>query len=291
MTCLHCDPQLSVLLGQEKNRIHACLSAESFERKSAFGHTLLQRYFPQDLHKKYRSIYASHPLAGEIIHTMTANHVVNHLGLVAVHHLETLLDASVSDIAESLFITEALLDSEGLRQAIWDAIADPEVIIRLQRALQQNLIFFAETLLRLCSMEKLDSTWVSDQQKGLRQFRRNITSHGMEGLADHNHADFLKSISQSGLSEEYALHLASMPFLAQSACAVHLASTMGQPLSRCLQASRACLKLLPIEEIEAPLRTPDWGSDDAHSLRREWLHRLNTITKSRHLPAAGPTRQ
>jgi glutamate dehydrogenase len=270
-------PQLSVLLGQEKNRIHTCLSAESFERKSAFGHTLLQRYFPQDLYKKYHSTYASHPLAEEIIHTMTANHVVNHLGLAAVHHLETLLDASVSDITECLFITEALLDSEGLRQAIWDEVSDPENIIRLQRALQQYLILFAETLLRLCSVEKLDSTWVSDQQKGLRQFRRNITNHGLEGLADHNHADFLKSISQSGLNEEFSLHLASMPFLAQSACAVHLASTMGQPLSRCLQASRACLKLLPIEEIEAPLRTPDWGSDDAHSLRREWLHRLTLL--------------
>ncbi len=270
-------PQLSVLLGQEKNRIHACLSAESFDQKSAFSHILLQRYFPQSLHKKYRSTYANHPLAGEIIHTMTTNHVVNHLGLVAVHHLETLLDSSVSDIAEGLFITEALLDAEVLRQAIWDEIADPEITIRLQCALQQYLILFAENLLRLCLVEKLDSAWISTQRKGLRQFRKSITSHGLEGLADHNYAAFLDTIGQSGLSEKYALHLASMPFLAQSACAVHLTSTMGQPLSRCLRANRACLKLLPIEEIEAPLRSADWGDEDAHSLRREWLHRLTLL--------------
>jgi glutamate dehydrogenase len=267
-------PQLSILLGQEKNRIHARLSAEGFDQKSAFSQTLLQRYFPQSLHKIYRSAYVSHPLAGEIIHTMAANYVVNHMGLVAVHHLETLLDTSIGEIAEGLFIAEALLDVEILRQAIWNEATDPEVIFRLQRALQQYIMLFAENLLRLCAIEKLDLAWVSKQQKGLRQFRNSITSRA---LADHNHATFLETIGQSGLSEEYALHLAGMPFLAQSACAVHLASTMGQPLKRCLQASQACLKLLPIEEIEAPLRSADWGDEDAHSLRREWLHRLTLL--------------
>jgi glutamate dehydrogenase len=205
---------------------------------------------------------------------MAANYVVNHMGLVAVHHLETLLDTSIGEIAEGLFIAEALLDVEILRQAIWNEATDPEVIFRLQRALQQYIMLFAENLLRLCAIEKLDLAWVSKQQKGLRQFRNSITSRA---LADHNHATFLETIGQSGLSEEYALHLAGMPFLAQSACAVHLASTMGQPLKRCLQASQACLKLLPIEEIEAPLRSADWGDEDAHSLRREWLHRLTLL--------------
>jgi glutamate dehydrogenase len=270
-------PQLSILLGQEKNRIHAKLSAELFDQRSVFNQTLLLQYFPSSLHKKYSSAYASHPLAGEIIYTMTANHVVNHLGLTAVHHLETMLDASISDIVESLFITEALLDTEALRHAVWNEVSDPEITIRLQRALQQYLLRFAETLLRLCTIENLDSAWISKQQKGLRQFRNSITSRGLDALADHNHETFLATIGQSGLSEEHALHLASMPFLAQSACAVHLVATMGQPLSRCLQASRACLQLLPIEEIETPLRSADWGDEDAHSLRREWLHRLTLL--------------
>ena len=270
-------PQLSILLGQEKNRIHACLSTESFDQNSAFSHTLLQQYFPPSLHKKYHSAYSSHPLAGEIIHTMTANHMVNHLGLTAVHYLETLLDTSISNIAEALFVAEALLDAEVLRQAIWDEEDDPKGIIRLHRALQKYLMLFAETLLRLCAVEKLDSAWISDQQKGLRQFRHKITRHGLEGLVDYNHAAFLETIGQSGLSEEHALHLASLPFLAQSACAVHLVSTMEQPLNRCLLASRACLQLLPIEEIETPLRSADWGDEDAHSLRRELLHRLTLL--------------
>jgi len=37
---------------------------------------------------------------------------------------------------------------------------------------------------------------------------------------------------------------------------------------------------LPIEEMEVPLRSSDWGSEDAHNLRREWLHRL-TLLQSR----------
>lgn len=275
-------PQLSVLLGQEKNRIHACLSAESFYQDSTFSQKLLQQYFPQKLHNKYHSAYNGHPLAAEIVHTMATNHIVNNMGLFAAHHLETLFDASVSNIVEGLLVSEVLLDVEVLRQAIWEEVADVESVIHLQCALQQCLILFSENLLRLCAVDKLDSMWISNQQKGLRQFRSNITSHGMDSLADQNHTGFMAIIRQSGLSEKYALHLASMPFLARSASAVHLASTMGQPLSRCLQASRACLKLLPFEEIEVPLRSADWGDEDAHSLRREWLHRL-TLLQNRAL--------
>jgi len=99
-------------------------------------------------------------------------------------------------------------------------------------------------------------------------------------LVGDNHAELLDSIANSSLSQRHALHMASMPQLARSACAVHLASSMNMPLQRCLLASQACLKALPIEEMEVPLRSSDWGSDDAHNLRREWLHRL-TLLQSR----------
>lgn len=277
---LHLRPQLSILLGQEKNRIHAELSTESFHKVSSFGDSLLLRYFPAKLQKRYRQSFPNHPLAAEIIHTQAANHVVNYFGLSATHHLESLLDAGISEIVEALLAAETLLDAEALREAIWNQAGEMAVAVSLQRSLQQLLGLFAENLLRLCSIKRLGPEWLHKQQKGLRQFRRLLVSEGMEGLAGNNHSAFLANIRQSELSEPVALHLAAMPQMARSAAAVHLSSSMRQPLSRCLQASHACLKLLPIEEMETPLRSAGWGGEDAHNLRREWLHRL-TLMQSR----------
>ncbi|MDQ6959434.1 MAG: NAD-glutamate dehydrogenase, partial [Mariprofundaceae bacterium] len=50
---LQLRPQLSILLGQEKNRIHARLSKVGFHRISAFSRPMLQDYFPAALHRRY----------------------------------------------------------------------------------------------------------------------------------------------------------------------------------------------------------------------------------------------
>ena len=273
-------PQLSILLGQEKNRIHARLSADHFHQRSNFGDLLLRHYFPPRLASRFKESFAQHPLAAEIIHTQATNHVVNHLGLGAVHHLESLLDVAVDDIVEALLIAEALLDIAPLRHAIWEQAENMATATLLQRALQDQLMLFTENLLRLCHVGALDQAWISRQQKGLRQFHKHLTGQGLEALAGQKQQGIMAAIGESGLDEKHALQLAALPQLAQSACAVHLSSSLKQPLSRCLKASRACLKLLPIDEMEAPLRTPDWGSEDAHKLRREWLRRL-TLMQSR----------
>jgi glutamate dehydrogenase len=48
-------------------------------------------------------------------------------------------------------------------------------------------------------------------------------------------------------------------------------------LPTCLQATQACLDLLPITALEMQLRSSRWSDDEAHALRREWLHRLTHL--------------
>jgi len=262
---LNLRPQLSILLGQEKNRIHARLSKVEFHRMSAFSQSMLQHYFPVALHRRFGAHFSEHPLASEIIHTQVVNHVVNHMGLCAVHHLETLLDASTSHIVEALLIAEALLDITPLREAIWQDVADVALATGLLHELQEHQMLFAENLLRLCPVEKLDMAWISRHQRGLLKFRQ------------HTECSPSEELGASGLHDEHIRHMALMPQLAQSACAVHLASSMKTSLNRCLNASRVCLDVLPIDEMEQPLRSPQWSDDDAHMLRREWLHRLTLL--------------
>jgi len=129
-------------------------------------------------------------------------------------------------------------------------------------------MLFAENLLRLCDVWSLDADWVGRQRKGLKRFRERL-----ECTPD-------ASLTESGLYQATIDHLFLMPQLAQSASAIHLSSTLNIRLDRCLNASRICLERLPIDEMERPLRSPLWADDDAHMLRREWLHRL-TLLQSR----------
>jgi len=273
-------PQLAVLLGHEKNRIHEQLAEEGFDRHTCFRMPLLLSYFPVSIQRRFEETVARHPLAPDIINTRAANDIVNHMGLAAVHHLQTLLDNPMSEIVQALLLTDIIMDTNTLREAIWQNIPAPEIAAQMQHSLQEHVMHFAEELLRLCPVSSLDQPWILAQRAGMRRFRHSLAAQGISGMESSRYLELLKTVGQAGLSSACAAHLATMPELAQTAAAVHLSAELDMPLLRCLRASQACLHLLPISEVEAPLRSSGWGEEDTHELRREWLRRL-TLLKSR----------
>jgi len=273
-------PQLAVLLGHEKNRIHDTLDSEQFHTGSCFSDELLKSYFPTALQHRMLVAMQQHPLAMEIIHTQATNHIINQLGLTSVHNLQSLLDRPVSSIVQALLLAEKLLDAEMLRESIWATVSDKKVAIGIQRSIQEHVSHFAEELLRLCRVHDLDMEWIARQQRGLRRFRKSLGAQGIGGAENSRYLELLKSASQAGLSSSDAAHLAAMPELTQMATAVHIGATESLPLSHCLKAVQACMHLLPFQKLESALRTPAWADAEAHPLRREWLHRL-TLLKQR----------
>jgi len=271
---LRLRPQLAVLLGHEKNRIHERLAECCFEHDSCFHDTLLFAYFPAAIHHRFATEIREHPLAVDITNTIAANHVVNDFGLGAVHHLETLLDHSTGEIVLALLMAEYLLDADDLRQTIWREVTNPDATFAMQRTLQEHLMRFAEEMLRLCPVTKITLDWMKRQRKGLRSFRHLLADQAVGNVENNHFQEALNTAVQAGLSPAHATHLASMPELSQTAVSLHLSSTLKQPLLHCLKANQACLYLLPFCETEAPLRTPVWGDEDTHALRCEWLHRL-----------------
>ncbi len=276
---LRLRPTLSVLLGQEKNRLQERLVAEGFAGFSSCAQTLLADYFPARIRRRFGNRLSAHPLASRIVATQAANRVVNHAGLASVHHLQTLLENSVAEIVEALLLAEELLETDGLREAVWSGIDDVEIAAGIQHMLQEHRMRFAEELLRMTDVRGLGRERVERWRKGLHRFRRSLAAQGIGGMETSRYLALLKQVSELGLAPEQAAHLAAMPELAQSACALHLSAQRRLPLSRCLAASQACLHLLPLERFEEPLRSPDWGGPDAHRLRREWLHRLSQIKR------------
>ncbi|MDT8375456.1 MAG: NAD-glutamate dehydrogenase [Mariprofundaceae bacterium] len=274
---LRLRPQLAVLLGHEKNRIRAALDSEEFFHRSCFSSAILKKYFPEAMHYRYIAAIDGHPLASAIVHTQASNHIINHIGLTSIHHLQSLLEQPIGDIVQALMLSECLLDAVQLRRNIWTTMHDKELIIHTQWELQEQIMHFAEEILRLCPVHELDKAWIKQQQKGLRSFRKSLGVQGIGGVENSRYLEILKSTAQAGLSSADAAHLASMPELTQMATAVHISATEKTPLARCLKATQAAMHLLPFSALESSLRTPFWADREAHALRREWLYRLTLL--------------
>jgi len=270
-------PQLAVLLGHEKNRIHSALDTEDFFHTSCFSNAILKKYFPKPLRHRHLTAMHEHPLASAIVHTQASNHIINHIGLTSIHHLQSLLDQPIGDIIQALMLSECLLDAVQLRQNIWSSMHDKTVIIHTQWTLQEQIMHFAEEILRLRPVHELDKEWIEQQKQGLRKFRKSLGVQGIGGVENSRYLVILKSTSQAGLSSTDAAHLASMPELTQMATAVDISATEKIPLTRCLKATQAAMHLLPFSSLESSLRTPFWADREAHALRREWLHRLTLL--------------
>lgn len=256
MATLGLRPQLAVLLGHEKNRLHERLAECQFHLQNCFSDPLLTAYFPAAIRRRFADTIAKHPLADHIMRTMAANHVVNHLGLCSVHHLQSLLEHPAGEVVIGLLSAEFLLDGEGLRRVIWEQGLEQAKTFAMQRRLQELQLRFAEDLLRLCPLNGMDENWLRTRRIALARYARSRIA---------------------GSEETLSARLSILPELSRSAVALHLSTTMQVPLSRALSATKVCHDLLPLQHMQAALRTPEWSDDVAHALRREWLHRLSRL--------------
>jgi len=273
-------PQIAVLLGHEKNRVHELLDQDEFDTWSNFSDAMLENYFPSAIRQKFHKAIHQHPLKSGISHTQIANHILNHMGLMSIHHLQSLLDVPVSHICEALMTAEILMDIPELQKALYNTQIPDNIMQQTQHDIQEYILHFAEELLRLFNIQVWDKPWLKQQQQGMRRFRKSLPAQGVGGSENSRFLSLLKSAGKVGLELEDATHLASLPELAQMAIATYLSSKLSLPLNRCLHAMQSTLHLLPFAALEAPMRSSEWGSEDAHPLRREWLNRL-TILKAR----------
>jgi len=271
-------PQLAVLLGHEKNRVHAGLVSSPFTETSPFRQQLAQAYFPTRLHRRFGQAITKNPLTEEIIATVATNQVLNQLGLTRVHLLQELLDASVEDVVHALLMADALLETEGLRQAIWQQVGERQRAEEMLRQVQELVSRFAEHLLRLCPVHRLGLDWMHKHRHQLRAFRSSREVEGAHRDAQSRFRRILCEAEAAGLGAVPARHFAALPELAFMGIAVHLSARF-PPLKSCLRACQAAMQLLPFSDVDWLLRMPDWGRDTEYELRKEWLHRLTRLVE------------
>ncbi|MGI9609825.1 MAG: NAD-glutamate dehydrogenase, partial [Acidimicrobiia bacterium] len=91
-------PELAVLLAYTKNLLSERLAGSELVSDSACL-LFLDDYFPSAVRESHQSLVADHPLRGELIATLVANHVVNRGGISMTPRLMEETSATESDIA------------------------------------------------------------------------------------------------------------------------------------------------------------------------------------------------
>ncbi|MDQ6963517.1 MAG: NAD-glutamate dehydrogenase, partial [Mariprofundales bacterium] len=268
-------PQLALLLGYEKNRLHEALNREEFSSRSLFADTLLASSFPAPLARRFKDQLHAHPLAADLVDTQAANQLINQFGICCVSHLQSMVDTSIADIVQALLVANALLDGRQVRAKVWQQGRDLKQVLTLLRAMQEQTMLLAEELLRIHPVMEMDEIWLQRSRRGVRKLFTSLDRSQVETFSGDKIWHH-KTLSSLGLDEDLSWQISAWPLLARSAVAVHLAGD-GWALSRLLAANHAALTLLPLLQLEAPLRTTSWAVSAAHQLRREWLQRLSAM--------------
>lgn len=232
-------PVLAGWLGHEKNRVHAALDAESFRSKSLFGDACLSEYFPEILRKKFATQIQAHALGNDIAHTRITSYLLNRYGLISMHYLQRLTQASISDVAQALLMTDIILATG---TSYDEAFAGVDGDVSAWYAVQQDVLNFAAGLLSMRGCMRMSSQW-------------------------------LKNTAKSWAAYAADKHLSVQDMVAL-APAIPLSEQLGKPLALCLTATELCLRALPFTQLESALHSPLWAGQYANDFRRLWLRRL-----------------
>jgi glutamate dehydrogenase len=112
-------PELAVLLAYAKMGLYDQLLDSDLTESVALRESLV-KYFPRPLRKDHREAILKHRLRNEIIATVTANSIVNRLGLTFVHDVTDETGASAGNVARAYAAARELF---GMRQ-IWNSIEE-----------------------------------------------------------------------------------------------------------------------------------------------------------------------
>jgi len=223
-------PELSVLLAYAKMNLFDALMQSDLTDSHALT-TDLVKYFPRPLRKRYGDAIHEHRLRREIIATVTANSIINRLGVTFVHDVTEETGQPAGNIARCYAAARELF---GLRR-IWNAIEALDN--QVPAVLQTRMILTASELLRratlwlLRNMEQpLKITEVMDEfAAGIDTVRNNLgavlSEAEMEALKVR-----VEALTASGVPAELARDIEGLAALGSSCDIVQVATQTDRPV-------------------------------------------------------------
>jgi len=229
-------PELSVLLAYAKMNLFDALMESDLTDSQALT-TNLVKYFPRPLRKRYGEAILEHRLRREIIATVTANSIVNRLGVTFVHDVTEETGQPAGNIARCYAAARELF---GLR-GIWNAIEALDN--QVPAVLQTRMILTASELLRratfwlLRNMEQpLKITEVMDQfGAGIELVRESLPQ--VLGDAEREAIEIrVEALTSSGVPEDLARHVEGLAALGSGCDIVQVAMQSGRPVEEVARA-------------------------------------------------------
>jgi len=140
-------PEVAILLAHVKLAMFAeVLKSELPD--DPYLSTLLLRYFPQPMHKRFREAIDAHRLRREIVSKLIANSMVSRIGIDFAYRLSEEMASSIPEIARAYLIARDVFDSRSWGEAIQaldpgaDYMLQNQLIIDTQAVLEKATRWF-----------------------------------------------------------------------------------------------------------------------------------------------------
>jgi glutamate dehydrogenase len=142
-------PELAVVMSYAKMALYAEMVRSSVPEDPYLSKEL-ERYFPGPLRRRYAGYMREHPLAREIIATLTTNSLINRMGSVFAFRMQDEAGADVASVARSFAIAREVFEI----RSVWEAIEnlDNEV----SASVQHSMLRTTQALLKQATRWLLD---------------------------------------------------------------------------------------------------------------------------------------
>ena len=271
-------PELGLLLGYAKADLARWLTDSRLPGQPALR-VLIERYFPDAITQRFSDLLEGHRLRDELVATLLANDLINHLGITAVSRTVHQLGCGAAQVAGAYWIAREVSGAAD----DWELIE--ELSDRLEPALQfrlkQPVDRLVDTYTRLYASRRLpddlgaiierdraafvllQDVWPSDPPPGVAAQRREL-------VAELTHRD---------VDEELAWRLIVRPDLAFIPDVAAVASDRDRPVEQVADAFIEVGRELPLEQVAVNIdritpegRWQQWEHktllDELHSIRR-----------------------
>jgi glutamate dehydrogenase len=224
-------PELAVLLAYAKIALYDEL-LQSGIPDDIYLSRELGRYFPKAISQNFPEAMLAHRLRREIIATQLANSMINRGGPSLVVRIADQTGASPAEIAAAFTAVRDSFGLSELNEAI-DAL-DGRVSGRLQlelySAAQDLLLDRIVWFLRNADLSQGLAGAIDHYRSGITEMAATLETNLPDRAADacRTRADHLK---QSGVPEELAQRIASLPLLAAAPDVVLVSDNTGKPVS------------------------------------------------------------
>ncbi|MCF8199295.1 MAG: NAD-glutamate dehydrogenase [Sulfuritalea sp.] len=145
-----CSPERAVLLAYSKMVLSDQLVASDLV-DDPYVEPVLREYFPKVLQKRYAGVMTRHPLKREIIATVLANSMTNHVGIVFAHRMCEDTGADAHEVVRAYILVRDIFDLPSLWseiEALDGKIAAPlqnQMLIDAGRLLLRAVLWFLRT--------------------------------------------------------------------------------------------------------------------------------------------------